>query len=676
MGKSSGSTQTQKVEPWSGQKPYLEDIYGQAKQLGSTPLQYYPGTTYAGMSGTTKAGLANMTSLAQQGSPQLNAALNGIGGIAAGGTNQNITTAGNQLQNLFNSGLPVGSTTMNTLSQMVKGSTPGQDVLGGIMRGTNPAVAGLLQAGQGNTAGQKTLASIMNGGGAGMDQLEQLMKGGGAGMGALNSIINGSDAGMQGLEGILNGQNSGMQMLDMAANGSMGGQDVLKQIMQGQGLGMDTLTKTASGEFLNSNPYLDKMYGNAARQVTDAYKTSTVPNTDALFSRSGALGSGSNYFKRAEGEDALSRGLGDMAANLYGTNYANERGLMQQAGLALPGIQQGAADSLTGSQLTGANAYAGLMNSAGSNYAGLRNNAGQAYAGLQNSAGQAYTGNQQSAAGNLISSMLSGNQGAGSLMGSAAGDLINSQQAAAGQVANIGFQDRAQRIGLANDLASLGLNQQGQQMQAAGQIPGLMDAQYNPSRQLLAAGDILNQNKQNTINDLIGRWDFAQNEPMQRLSQYSALIQGSNPGKTVTERGGGGSWGANFLGGAQAGAGLGYELSGGLKGWTGVGGLLGGLLMSDRNAKEGFTSIDPADALDAVRRMPVSAWRYKPGHNDNEPHIGPMAQDFQEATGLGDGRTIHAVDAIGVCLAAIQALAGRQDATDAKLDRILAKLAA
>jgi hypothetical protein len=54
--------------------------------------------------------------------------------------------------------------------------------------------------------------------------------------------------------------------------------------------------------------------------------------------------------------------------------------------------------------------------------------------------------------------------------------------------------------------------------------------------------------------------------------------------------------------------------------------------------------------------MPISSWAY-----DSDPtgvrHMGPMAQDFRAAFGLGDSdRSYYSVDAHGVALASIQAL--------------------
>ncbi len=60
--------------------------------------------------------------------------------------------------------------------------------------------------------------------------------------------------------------------------------------------------------------------------------------------------------------------------------------------------------------------------------------------------------------------------------------------------------------------------------------------------------------------------------------------------------------------------------------------------------------------LEAVRKMPVEEWTYKPGIADSDRHIGPYAEDFKAATGKGDGKSIPIVDAIGVTLGAIREL--------------------
>ena len=83
----------------------------------------------------------------------------------------------------------------------------------------------------------------------------------------------------------------------------------------------------------------------------------------------------------------------------------------------------------------------------------------------------------------------------------------------------------------------------------------------------------------------------------------------------------------------------------------------GVLLASDRNAKENFKSVSPAQVLQKVAALPITEWNYKANGADVR-HVGPMAQDFQDAFGLngGDDKHISVVDESGVALAAIQGL--------------------
>jgi hypothetical protein len=77
---------------------------------------------------------------------------------------------------------------------------------------------------------------------------------------------------------------------------------------------------------------------------------------------------------------------------------------------------------------------------------------------------------------------------------------------------------------------------------------------------------------------------------------------------------------------------------------------------SDRNSKRDFEPIDKRAVLAKVAELPITRWRYK-GESDSIRHIGPVAQDFHAAFGLGESdRHIGTLDADGVALAAIQAL--------------------
>ena len=99
---------------------------------------------------------------------------------------------------------------------------------------------------------------------------------------------------------------------------------------------------------------------------------------------------------------------------------------------------------------------------------------------------------------------------------------------------------------------------------------------------------------------------------------------------------------------------------------------------SSRAFKHAFEAIDAGDVLARVIALPLSRWQYR---NSNEGvHLGPMAEDFADAFGLGGSpQHISSVDADGVALAAIQGLNAKlehENATlRATLDEVLARLA-
>ena len=87
---------------------------------------------------------------------------------------------------------------------------------------------------------------------------------------------------------------------------------------------------------------------------------------------------------------------------------------------------------------------------------------------------------------------------------------------------------------------------------------------------------------------------------------------------------------------------------------------------SDRHAKEGFAAINPRAVLDKVAALPISQWQFK--GDGKVSHLGPMAQDFHAAFGLGqDDKHIATVDEEGVALAAIQGLHQVMQEKDAEI---------
>jgi trimeric autotransporter adhesin len=95
---------------------------------------------------------------------------------------------------------------------------------------------------------------------------------------------------------------------------------------------------------------------------------------------------------------------------------------------------------------------------------------------------------------------------------------------------------------------------------------------------------------------------------------------------------------------------------------------------SDRNLKENFAPVRPRDVLSKVAALPITRWTFKGDHTT--PHLGPMAQDFHAAFGLGtDDKHIATVDADGVALAAIQGLNQKLEEKDAEIQQLRQSLA-
>lgn len=97
---------------------------------------------------------------------------------------------------------------------------------------------------------------------------------------------------------------------------------------------------------------------------------------------------------------------------------------------------------------------------------------------------------------------------------------------------------------------------------------------------------------------------------------------------------------------------------------------------SDRNRKHLFASVAGEDVLTRLRSLPITTWTYNT-ESDGVRHLGPMAQDFRQAFGLGDDdRVISTVDADGVALAAAQALDARTLQQQQRIEALEAENAA
>lgn len=83
------------------------------------------------------------------------------------------------------------------------------------------------------------------------------------------------------------------------------------------------IQQTLNGDFLNSNPYLDATYDQAAGKVRSSL--------DSQFNSAGRLNSGQHF-------NAMGDALGNLGTQIYGQNYQNERGRQVQAAQLAPGL--------------------------------------------------------------------------------------------------------------------------------------------------------------------------------------------------------------------------------------------------------------------------------------------------------------------------------------------------
>lgn len=109
-----------------------------------------------------------------------------------------------------------------------------------------------------------------------------------------------------------------------------------------------------------------------------------------------------------------------------------------------------------------------------------------------------------------------------------------------------------------------------------------------------------------------------------------------------------------------------------------------GMVMSgsSRAIKKGVAPVNAKAILDKASRLDINHWQYK-RDGSGAKHMGPMAEDFHAAFGLGaDDAHIAASDLAAVALASVQALRTELDRTKKenealkkRLDRLEARLA-
>lgn len=132
----------------------------------------------------------------------------------------------------------------------------------------------------------------------------------------------------------------------------------------------------------------------------------------------------------------------------------------------------------------------------------------------------------------------------------------------------------------------------------------------------------------------------------------SFVFAGSHPGQFAAL--GGNEFNVRASGGVQffsnGSATVGVALVPGAAQWS---------ALSDARTKHHFHDLDGDDVLRKIAAMPITEWSYKE-QDHSIRHIGPTAQDFHAAFGLGeDPLRIGTLDADGVALAGVKAVEAR-----------------
>jgi hypothetical protein len=117
---------------------------------------------------------------------------------------------------------------------------------------------------------------------------------------------------------------------------------ILGQAQQAYQSSLGQVGQTAAGGFLNANPYQQAMMEAATRPLTQQFSQAVLPGISSLYSKSGRLGSGAMERALGTATESYGRSLGDITANIAGSQYQQERGLQQQAQLQQAALAQAA----------------------------------------------------------------------------------------------------------------------------------------------------------------------------------------------------------------------------------------------------------------------------------------------------------------------------------------------
>lgn len=297
MGSGSSKTTTTNTAPWSGQQPYLTDLFQQGQNLYQQgPQQYFPGQTVAAFSPQTQMGLDANMQRAMSGDPSQSAFGNYLTGALG-------------MQNFNPYSIGAGG------YQAMGGIGSGMDMLG---------QAGAPMSWQ---QAQQMAGSVQPGT---MDASQQFVRN------ALGSINPNFQNTFQSIQSMLPGA------ADVSGINTNFG---MNQGAAGQ------LGSTAGGNYLGSNPYLDQVYDTAAGKLTNNFNESIMPSIAAQFGASGRTGSGLHQLSAGRAAGELTDSLAQLGADVYAPAYESERNRQLQAAGQLGNLGLGTNQLNSGAQI-------------------------------------------------------------------------------------------------------------------------------------------------------------------------------------------------------------------------------------------------------------------------------------------------------------------------------------
>lgn len=86
---------------------------------------------------------------------------------------------------------------------------------------------------------------------------------------------------------------------------------------------------------------------------------------------------------------------------------------------------------------------------------------------------------------------------------------------------------------------------------------------------------------------------------------------------------------------------------------SGIGAIGSALAFSSQALKDRVDTPSTSDILNNVRELSLDRWKYK---GVDQAFLGPYAEEFTKRFGVGDGKTINLIDAVGVLLGAVKEL--------------------